>query len=75
MLGVTRYQVLFDPRVPYTKNDSSAAIHLDSSFEIDLADLFEQVRLLMLDDFQEGSDPGLCIASAVPNPDKNCWTV
>jgi tRNA(Ile2) C34 agmatinyltransferase TiaS len=66
VLGVTRHQLLVDPRVPYTKNNSSAAIHLDGSAEIDLTDLFEQVRLLMLSDFQEGSDPGLCIAAAVP---------
>jgi tRNA(Ile2) C34 agmatinyltransferase TiaS len=66
VLGVTRHQLLVDPRVPYTKNNSSAAIHLDGSAEIDLTDLFEQVRLLMLSDFQEGSDPGLCIVAAVP---------
>ena len=65
LLGVTRHQLLVDPRVPYTKNNSSAAIHLDGSAEIDLTDLFEQVRLLMLSDFQEGSDPGLCIAASV----------
>jgi tRNA(Ile2) C34 agmatinyltransferase TiaS len=66
VLGVTRHQLLVDPRVPYTKNNSSAAIHLDGSTQIDVADLFEQVRLLMLADFQEGSDPGLCIAASVP---------
>jgi tRNA(Ile2) C34 agmatinyltransferase TiaS len=70
VLGVTRHQLLVDPRVPYTKNNSSAAIHLDSGPEIDLADLFEQVRQLMLADFQEGSDPGLCLAAAVPTPIK-----
>jgi tRNA(Ile2) C34 agmatinyltransferase TiaS len=66
VLGVTRHQLLVDPRVPYTKNNSSAAIHLDGGAEIDLPALFEQVRLLMLADFQDGSDPGLCIAASVP---------
>lgn len=64
--GVTRHQLLVDPRIPYTKNNSSAAIHLVSEPESDLVNLFEQVRQLMLADFQIGSDPGLCIAMNVP---------
>ena len=66
LLGVTRHQLLLDSRVPCTKNNSSAAIALDSDGDADLAALFERVRSLMLADFQPGSDPGLCIAQAVP---------
>ena len=34
--------------------------------QVDLPGLFAQVRSIMLDDFQEGSDPGLCVALNVP---------
>jgi tRNA(Ile2) C34 agmatinyltransferase TiaS len=65
LLGVTRHQLLLDPRVPCTRNNSCAAIALDVDGDVDPAALLEQVRALMLDDFQPGSDPGLCIARAV----------
>jgi tRNA(Ile2) C34 agmatinyltransferase TiaS len=65
VLGVTRHQLLIDPRVPCTKNNSSAAIHLDASNELAPVTLLERVRALMLDDYQPGSDPGLCVASGV----------
>jgi tRNA(Ile2) C34 agmatinyltransferase TiaS len=72
VLGVTRHQLLVDPRVPYTKNNSSAAIRLASDPGIDLQILFEQVKDLMLADFQEGSDPGLCLAEDV-TPEVNSF--
>jgi tRNA(Ile2) C34 agmatinyltransferase TiaS len=70
VLSVSRHQLLVDPRIPYTKNNSSAAIHLEGGSQTDLNDLFVQVRRLMLADFQEGSDPGLCVAANVPTPVK-----
>jgi tRNA(Ile2) C34 agmatinyltransferase TiaS len=66
LLGVTRHQLLEDPRVPCTKNNSCAAIALNVDGNVDLAAIFERVRSMMLDDFQPGSDPGLCIARVVP---------
>jgi tRNA(Ile2) C34 agmatinyltransferase TiaS len=66
LLGVTRHQLLLDPRVPCTKNNSCAAIALDADGDLNPSELFERVRSLMLADFQPGSDPGLCIAQAVP---------
>jgi tRNA(Ile2) C34 agmatinyltransferase TiaS len=63
LLGVTRHQLLVDPRVPCTKNNSCSAILLDGSQEPDLGDLLQQVKALMLDDYQEGSDPGLCVTT------------
>ena len=68
VLGVTRHQLLIDPRVPCTKKNSSAAIVLGIEGDLDLGALLEQVRTLMLGDFQPGSDPGLCVAPAVPSP-------
>jgi tRNA(Ile2) C34 agmatinyltransferase TiaS len=65
LLGVTRHQLLLDPRVPCTKNNSCSAILLDGSKEPDLKELLRQVKALMLADFQAGSDPGLCV-TAVP---------
>jgi tRNA(Ile2) C34 agmatinyltransferase TiaS len=67
MLGVTRHQLLVDPRVPCTKNNSCAAITLYVDGDADPATLLERVRVLMLADFQPGSDPGLCIARVVPD--------
>jgi tRNA(Ile2) C34 agmatinyltransferase TiaS len=61
--GVTRHQLLVDPRVPYTSHNSSAAICLRDGEESDLGALFDRVQALMLADFIPGSDPGLCVAT------------
>ena len=66
VLGVTRHQLLVDPRVPCTKNNSCAAIALDVANGLTPDHLLEQVRALMLADYQPGSDPGLCVAHTVP---------
>ena len=66
VLGVVRHQLLRDPRVPCTKNNSSAAILLDGDPTTGCAGLTERLRAMMLADFQPGSDPGLCIAHSVP---------
>ncbi len=66
VLGVTRHQLLIDSRVPCTKNNSSAAIVLNGKGKTGTDTLLEQVKALMLDDFQPGSDPGLCVADLVP---------
>lgn len=68
VLGVTRHQLLVDPRVPCTRNNSCAAITVDANGDLDPRCLLEQVERLMLDDFQPGSDPGLCVAHRVPTP-------
>lgn len=65
ILGVIRHQLLVDPRVPYTKRNSSAAIVIDAE-ELDQEGLADRVRALMLADYHSGSDPGLCIAHRVP---------
>jgi tRNA(Ile2) C34 agmatinyltransferase TiaS len=68
VLGVTRHQLLVDPRVRCTKNNSCAAIALEANGNREgyLDDLMHQVRAMMLADFQPGSDPGLCVAHKVP---------
>jgi tRNA(Ile2) C34 agmatinyltransferase TiaS len=67
LIGVTRHQLLVDPRIPYTSHNSSAAIRCMVPDETDLADMVDYVRALMLADFQPGSDPGLCV-TAEPVP-------
>jgi len=66
VLGVVRHQLLRDPRVPCTKNNSSATIILNGDRAASSAGLTERLRAMMLDDFQPGSDPGLCVANLVP---------
>ena len=71
VLGVTRHQLLRDPRVPYTKNNSSAAIVLNVNGRLDPGTplecaLVERVQAAMAADYQPGSDPGLCVTSTVP---------
>ena len=65
VLGVTRHQLLFDSRVPYTKKNSCSAIILNGEENHDPADLLGRVTSLMRDDYQPGSDPGLCVAQTV----------
>lgn len=65
VLGITRHQLLFDPRVPYTSHNSSATIHLHENGIGDLSELADTVQAHMLADWQEGSDPGLCVARDV----------
>jgi tRNA(Ile2) C34 agmatinyltransferase TiaS len=66
VLGVVRHQLLFDKRVPYTKHNSSATIVLKSDGGVNLQAVFQQVKQIMLADFQPGSDPGLCVAASIP---------
>ena len=71
LLGVTRHQLLFDPRIPFTAKNSSATIAIEApddaaySSEI-LKTIFVRVRALMDADYQPGSDPGLCVAAEIP---------
>ncbi len=66
LLGVTRHQLLVDPRVPYTAKNSSAAIVLEPNGRFDTDALLARVRAVMRQHFNPGSDPGLCVASHIP---------
>ena len=68
LLGVTRHQLLFDPRVPMTAKNSANVIHLRlaSSTNVDLPQLADEVASMMQAHFQPGSDPGLCLAVDPP---------
>ena len=62
--GITRHQLLLDERVPMTAKNSCAGILFEGD-ECSLAEIAAYARKVMLDDFQPGSDPGLCVASHV----------
>ncbi len=63
--GVSRHQLLFDSRIPFTAKNSSNVVLVENGI-VDLQALADQVAALMLAHFQPGSDPGLCIAVDVP---------
>jgi hypothetical protein len=62
-----RHQLLFDPRIPYTSKNSSASLLFKARGKGSVEDLAAKIRALMLDWYVEGSDPGLCLSSAVPD--------
>jgi len=64
VFGVTRHQLYVNEAIPYTSHNSCAVIHLTDAVENDIPDIFARAREIMLDDFIEGSDPGLAIADA-----------
>ena len=63
--GVTRHQLLVDPRIPYTSHNSSNVIHLLDDGNVDLVALADAAQQVMLAHFNEGSDPGLCVVNTV----------
>ncbi|MBI4814124.1 MAG: hypothetical protein HY802_07590 [Methanobacterium sp.] len=60
--AVSRHQLYDHPDIPYTTHNSCSVIQIQKR-GIDFADeLFDRVRDEMMDDFIEGSDPGLVVA-------------
>jgi tRNA(Ile2) C34 agmatinyltransferase TiaS len=69
LIGVTRHQLLFDPRVPMTAKNSANVIHLQvnaTTPQPNLPQLAAEVANLVQARFQPGSDPGLCVAIDPP---------
>lgn len=63
---ITRHQLLNDPRVPCTSKNGSASLVLSPLGDESLDELFDDLADAIRADFIAGSDPGLCVASAVP---------
>ncbi|MCT8336791.1 ABC transporter substrate-binding protein [Methanoculleus sp. Afa-1] len=61
--GVTRHQLFVHPAVPYTSHNSSAVIHIRDTENVIAGDVFATAKEMMLADFIEGSDPGICVAA------------
>jgi hypothetical protein len=66
LVRITRHQLFFDPRVPYTSHNGSASILLEARGRVSLADLAGELRNGMRTRFTPGSDPGLCLTEHVP---------
>jgi tRNA(Ile2) C34 agmatinyltransferase TiaS len=62
VFGVTRHQLFVHPDIPFTSHNSCAVIHVQAT-ESTMDELFQTAKRLMLDDFVDGSDPGLAVAS------------
>jgi hypothetical protein len=63
---IVRHQLLEDPRVPCTSHNGSASIGLWPLNGQPLGELIAELRAAMVEAFVPGSDPGLCVAAAVP---------
>jgi len=65
---IVRHQLLDDPRVPYTSKNGSASIALKPRGLGDLGSLADSCKTVLRDWFVDGSDPGLCVTTEVPQP-------
>jgi hypothetical protein len=66
LVRITRHQLFFDPRVPFTSHNGSASILLRARGRVSVADLAAELRNGMRARFTPGSDPGLCVTENVP---------
>jgi hypothetical protein len=62
--GVTRHQFFVHPGIPFTSHNSNAVIHIGTTGEPAADRIFARAQEMMLDDFIEGSDPGVAVALA-----------
>lgn len=60
--GITRHQLYVHPEIPYTSQNSSACIDVNS--EIEIKTIIRFCRDFMLQIAAQGSDVGLCIAES-----------
>ena len=63
---IVRHQLLEDPRVPCTSKNSAASMLLVPQNGPELMPLIDRLRTFLAERFVQGSDPGLCVAAAVP---------
>jgi hypothetical protein len=63
--AVSRHQLLFDRRIPYTAKNSANVVHAYGD-ESDIPIIACYVEGIMLEHYQVGSDPGLCVAADIP---------
>ena len=65
---IVRHQLLEDPRVPCTRKNGCASILFEPIGPATADQLTDQIRQIMKSWCPRGSDPGLCVAHAVPPP-------
>jgi hypothetical protein len=74
-LGITRHQLLKDPRVPYTSHNSSACLVMGTPEVADVEAIDECAAGFLHDHAAEGSDPGLAtVCTEVPQIDRQALT-
>ena len=56
--GITRHQLLVDPRIPYTSHNSSACLEISECFPEGIIVI---AKAFLLRESAEGSDAGLCV--------------
>ena len=61
IFGVTRHQLFVHPDIPFTSHNSCAVILVQAPTSA-MDNIFSTAKRLMLEDFIDGSDPGLAIA-------------
>ena len=66
VFGVTRHQLLQDPGIPMTANNSAAAVHLLADGPLAVRRLADELSEWVRAGAVAGSDPGLCVAQQVP---------
>ena len=60
--GVTRHQFFVHKDIPFTSHNSNAVIHVEAAGSEAADTIFARAQEIMLDDFVEGSDPGVAVA-------------
>ncbi|MBP1928144.1 hypothetical protein J2741_000691 [Methanolinea mesophila] len=60
--AVTRHQLFVHESIPYTSHNSCAVIHIGPCAPDHAERIFSIARQVMMDDFVEGSDPGIALA-------------
>ena len=64
---ILRHQLLFDPRVPFTSQNGSASLLIETGEAEVESRVLPILRREMRAWFVSGSDPGLCVAATVPS--------
>jgi tRNA(Ile2) C34 agmatinyltransferase TiaS len=63
IFGVTRHQLFVHPDIPFTSHNSCAVINVETEPSA-MEEIFSITKKLMLEDFIDGSDPGLAAATS-----------
>jgi hypothetical protein len=67
VIGISRHQLLFDRRIPYTSHNSSGCIEIETE---NISLVTDITRQYLLDNGADGSDVGFCIAEAENLPEE-----
>lgn len=60
--GISRHQLFVHEAIPFTSHNSCAVLHIEASGKENMERIFSRAKEMMLDDFIEGSDPGIAVA-------------